>query len=738
LSKANSQADNQTKGQVVNPSGSRLKHVVLLLLLAGVVALLVFGDVGQLLSLDNLKARRDEFRQLAIDQPVISSAVYFAIYVLVAALSLPGAAILTLGGGAIFGFGWGLLLVSFASTLGACCAFLAARWLLRDSIRQRFGDRLATIEQGIAKEGAFYLFTLRLIPAVPFFLVNLLGGLTPLRLLTFAWVSQIGMLPGTAVYVNAGTQIANINSLSGIVSPQLWLSFVLLAVFPFVSRAVLGSVKARQRLAAWRKPSRFDYNIVVIGAGAGGLVTSYIAAVLKARVLLVEKHEMGGDCLNTGCVPSKALIRTAKLVNQIAHSELYGVDAAQSTVRFDRVMDRVHQIIKAIEPHDSVERYTGLGVECAKGHAELLTPWEVRITADDGSSRVVSGKNIVLATGARPFVPALPGLQDSDYYTSDTIWSCREQPRRLVVLGGGPIGSELAQCFARLGSQVTQVDMAPRILPREDEEVSHFVMGRFREEGIEILAGQQAVRIEGVAGERRLILKSSAGETAVAFDKLLIAIGRVARTEGFGLEKLGIGLSPQKTIAVNEFLETDIPHIYVCGDAAGPYQFTHFAAHQAWYASVNALFKGLRRFAVDLRVIPAATYVDPEVARVGLNETEAKAKGIAYEVTTYGLDDLDRAIADSEAHGFVKVLTPPGKDKILGVTIVGSHAGELLAEWTLAMKHGLGLGKILGTIHAYPTWAESAKYAAGEYRRARQPVALLAWLQKFHAWRRGA
>ena len=717
------------------PTGSA-KLVVLLV--AAIVALVVYGDLGRLLSLDNLKSRRDEFQQFAVTQPLLTSLVYFAVYVAVTAFSLPGAAILTLAGGAIFGFGWGLVLVSFASTLGACCAFLAARWLLRDSIRSRFGERLAAVEQGIAKEGAFYLFTLRLIPAVPFFLVNLLGGLTPLRLFTFAWVSQLGMLPGTAVYVNAGTQIANINSLSGIVSPQLWLSFVLLAVFPFISRSILGALKTRKKLSAWKKPARFDYNIVVIGAGAAGLVTSYIAAVLKAKVLLIEKHEMGGDCLNTGCVPSKALIRTAKLVKQIQNPQTYGISAASATVNFSEVMARVHQVIKDIEPHDSVERYTSLGVECAMGNAELLNPWEIKVTAHDGSSRVVSAKNIVLATGARPFVPKLPGLLESDYYTSDTVWSANELPRRLVVLGGGPIGCELAQCFVRLGSQVTQVDMAPRIMPREDEEVSNFVMSRFREEGIEILTAHQAVRVEGNAGERRLILNSPAGEVAVAFDKLLIAIGRVARTEGFGLEKLGIGLSPQKTIAVNEFLETELPHIYVCGDAAGPYQFTHFAAHQAWYASVNALFKGVRRFAVDMRVVPAATYVDPEVARVGLNEQEAKAKGIAYEVTRYGLDDLDRAIADSEAHGFVKVLTPVGKDTLLGVTIVGSHAGELLAEWTLAMKHGLGLGKIMGTIHAYPTWAESAKYAAGEYRKARQPLALLAWLQKFHAWRRGA
>jgi pyruvate/2-oxoglutarate dehydrogenase complex dihydrolipoamide dehydrogenase (E3) component/uncharacterized membrane protein YdjX (TVP38/TMEM64 family) len=732
----------QGRNEFVHPlkpgSTGSAKLLVLLLLVAAIVALVVYGDLGRLLSLDNLKSRRDEFQQFANTQPLLTSLVYFAVYVAVTAFSLPGAAILTLAGGAIFGFGWGLVLVSFASTLGACCAFLAARWLLRDSIRSRFGERLAAVEQGIAKEGAFYLFTLRLIPAVPFFLVNLLGGLTPLRLFTFAWVSQLGMLPGTAVYVNAGTQIANISSLSGIVSPQLWLSFVLLAVFPFISRSIISTLKTRKKLSAWKKPGRFDYNIVVIGAGAAGLVTSYIAAVLKARVLLIEKHEMGGDCLNTGCVPSKALIRTAKLVKQIQNPQAYGISAASATVNFSEVMARVHQVIKDIEPHDSVERYTGLGVECAMGNAELLNPWEVKVTAHDGSSRVVSAKNIVLATGARPFVPKLPGLVESDYYTSDTVWSANELPRRLVVLGGGPIGCELAQCFVRLGSQVTQVDMAPRIMPREDEEVSNFVMDRFREEGIVILTSHQAVRVEGNQGERRLILNSPAGEVAVAFDKLLIAIGRVARTEGFGLEKLGIGLSPQKTIAVNEFLETELPHIYVCGDAAGPYQFTHFAAHQAWYASVNALFKGVRRFAVDMRVVPAATYVDPEVARVGLNEQEAKAKGIAYEVTRYGLDDLDRAIADSEAHGFVKVLTPVGKDTILGVTIVGSHAGELLAEWTLAMKHGLGLGKIMGTIHAYPTWAESAKYAAGEYRKARQPLALLAWLQKFHAWRRGA
>jgi len=713
------------------------------LLWAGAVALAVVTfwawwhfDLGALLTLDQLRASRDALQARVQAQPLATAALFFALYVAATALSIPGAVVLTLAAGAMFGLGWGLLLVSFASSLGALLAFLVARYLLRDVIQARFGTALAPINEGVRKDGTFYLLTLRLVPIFPFWLINLLMGLTPMRAGRFYAVSQVGMLAGTAVYVNAGTQLAAIESPGDILSPGLLGSFVLLALFPWLARAGVGWLERRKVYAKWTRPRSFDRNLVVIGAGAGGLVSAYIAAAVKARVTLVEGHRMGGDCLNTGCVPSKALIRSARMARQLRQAHELGVVEAAGRVDFAAVMRRVHRVIADIEPHDSIERYTDLGVEVLRGHARIASPWTVEVRLADGTTRTLTTKSIVIAAGASPCVPPIPGLAEAGFLTSDTLWGLTELPRRLVVLGGGPIGSELAQSFARLGSAVTQVEMAPRILLREDPEVSELVAASLRADGVRLLTGHQAVRVEVVEGEKRLLARHGDAEVVIPFDELLCAVGRSPRVSGYGLEELGIALTPRQTIATNACLQTLYPNIYAVGDVAGPYQFTHTAAHQAWYAAVNALFGRLRTFKADYRVIPWATFTDPEVARVGLSETEARQQGIAHEVTRYGLDDLDRAIADGSAHGFVKVLTVPGRDRILGVTIVGEHAGDLLAEYVLAMKHGLGLDKILGTIHTYPTLAEANKYAAGEWKRAHAPKRLLAWIGRYHAWER--
>jgi pyruvate/2-oxoglutarate dehydrogenase complex dihydrolipoamide dehydrogenase (E3) component/uncharacterized membrane protein YdjX (TVP38/TMEM64 family) len=711
------------------------KLVVLVVVVALIAAFFVF-DLGRFFSLAYLKSSQAQFAELYQARPALVIGSYLAVYVAVTALSLPGAAILTLAGGAIFGLLAGTVIVSFASSIGATLAFLAARFLLRDSVQARFGARLAEIDRGVAKEGAFYLFTLRLVPLVPFFVINLLMGLTKMKAGTFYWVSQLGMLAGTVVYVNAGTQLAKIESLQGILSPALIGSFVLLGVFPIIAKKIVDTVKARRVYARWRdrKPKTYDRNLVVIGAGAAGLVSAYIAAAVKAKVTLIEGHKMGGDCLNYGCVPSKALIKSAKLMHQMRHGATYGIAGAQAQMSFADVMERVQRVVKDVEPHDSVERYTGLGVDVVLGRAKVLDPWHVQVTKPDGSTQTLSTRAIVLATGAEPFVPPLPGLAEVGVLTSDTMWTLREQPKRLVVLGGGPIGCELAQAFARLGSQVTQIEMLDRIMVREDADASAFAKQALERDGVTVLTGHKALRCERTGDVKAIVVEAGGTQKRIEFDALICAVGRVARLKGYGLEELGI--PTQRTIETNEYLQTIYPNIYACGDVAGPYQFTHTASHQAWYAAVNALFGFAKKFKADYSVIPWATFIDPEVARVGLNEQEAKEKGVAYEVTRYGIDDLDRAIADSAAHGWIKVLTVPGKDKILGATIVGEHAGDLLAEYVLAMKHGLGLNKILGTIHTYPTLAESNKYVAGEWKRAHQPVKLLRWVERLHAWRR--
>ncbi|MDD2808010.1 bifunctional TVP38/TMEM64 family protein/FAD-dependent oxidoreductase [Rhodoferax sp.] len=706
-------------------------------------ALLAFGffalDLNQYLTLEGMKASLGQFETQRAASPLIVGLVFFAVYVVATALSLPGAVILTLAAGALFGLSAGTVMVSFASSIGATLAFWASRYVLRDVIQRRFGDRLKAINDGMAKDGTLYLFTLRLVPIFPFFLVNLLMGLTPVRTLSYYWVSQLGMLAGTLVYVNAGTQLAQINSLSGILSPGLLLSFALLGVFPMLAKKFMTVLQSRRVYAKWQRPKTFDRNLVVIGGGAAGLVTSYIAAAVKAKVTLVEAHKMGGDCLNYGCVPSKALIKSSRVAHQMRHAENYGLSATAPQFSFKKVMARVHEVIATVAPHDSVARYTELGVEVLQGYATIVDPWTVEIKLNHGGTQRLTTRSIVIAAGARPFVPPLPGLDDVGYVTSDTLWDefakLDAPPARLVVLGGGPIGCELAQSFGRLGSKVTQIEMAPRIMIREDIEVSDLARDSLSRDGIDVLTSHKALRCEREGNHKFIVVEHQGQEKRIEFDALLCAVGRVARLQGYGLENLGI--PTQRTVAVNDYLETLYPNIYAAGDVAGPYQFTHTAGHMAWYAAVNALFGEFKKFKVDYSVVPWATFIEPEVARVGLNEQDAKEKNIPYEVTKYGIDDLDRAIADGTAHGFVKVLTVPGKDRILGVTIVGEHAGDLLAEFVLAMKHGLGLNKILGTIHTYPTLAEANKYVAGEWKRAHAPQKVLVWLGRFHAWRRG-
>lgn len=706
------------------------KLLLIVALLAVVVSFFVF-DLGQYLTLENLKEHQQAFERYYENNTGLTLLLYFAAYVLMAAFSLPGAAVMTLAGGALFGLGIGFVVVSFASSFGATLAFLVSRFLLRDAVQAKFREKLVVINKGIRENGAFYLFTLRLVPIFPFFIINLVMGLTPIRVLVFYIVSQLGMLPGTLVYVNAGTQLSKIQTLQDILSPALVLSFVLLGIFPLIAKSLVSFVSGRRIYAKWSKPKKFDYNMVVIGGGSAGLVASYIGSAVKAKVALIEKHKMGGDCLNTGCVPSKALIRSAKMLAYAGRAKDFGFNSAKVEFNFAAVMNRVQRIIKKVAPHDSIERYTNLGVDVIQGEARITSPFTV-----DVNNRTLTTRNIIVATGARPFVPPIPGLDQVKYLTSDNVWDIKTLPSRLVVLGGGPIGCELTQAFARLGSRVTQVEMMPRIMLREDKDISEIIHKQFEDEGIRVLTGHKAQEVRVSGDQKILVCQGASGKTEIEFDEILVAVGRSANSRGFGLEDLGVTLQANGTIETNGLLQTNYPNIYCSGDVAGPYQFTHTAAHQSWYASVNALFGKFKKFTVDYRVIPWATFTDPEIARVGLNIQEAEEGNIPYEKTDYGIEDLDRAIADSADHGVVRVLTKPGTDKILGVTIVGAHAGDLISEYVLAMKHKLGLNKIMATIHIYPTLAEANKYAAGAWKKAHAPEKLLNWIGRYHAWMR--
>jgi dihydrolipoamide dehydrogenase len=696
---------------------SRLLLLSLIILL---IAAAVYFDLHQAISLDNFKARQNDVDSWVSANPLLAATGYLVLYIVVAAVNIPGAAAMTLVAGALFGVVQGTIIVSFASSIGATLAFLLSRYLLRGMVEQRFGGTLTRINAGIAKDGGYYLFTLRLVPLFPFFAINMVMGLTRLKAGTFYWVSQLGMFPATVLYVNAGTRLSQVETLGGILSPQIVASFVLLGLFPLLARRLLNAYSTRKQRRSFTRPAAFDTNLVVIGAGSAGLVTAYIAAAAKAKVTLIEREKMGGDCLNTGCVPSKALIRSSRIMSYMNRAGEFGLSIGGANVDFGAVMRRVQTVIETIEPHDSVERYTELGVDCIQGDARITSPWTVEV---DG--KTIRTRSIVIATGGTPSVPPIPGLEHTPYLTSDNLWELEALPGKLLVLGGGAIGCELAQAFARLGTEVTQVEMLPRLLAAEDPEVSAAIESAFRADGIKVLTNTRAVQFESVAGNNVLICESDHGEQRIAFDKVLVATGRRGNTEGLGLEKLNIESKANGTLEVNDYLQTVYPNIYACGDVAGPYQLTHAAAHQAWYCAMNALFGGFWKFRVDYTVIPRAVFCDPEVASVGINETQAKEQGIAYEISDYGIDDLDRAIADGEAHGFVRVLTPPNSDKILGATIVGSHAGDILGEYTLAMRNGLGLSKILGTVHIYPTLAEANKFAAGIWRKAHLPGRLL-------------
>lgn len=707
----------------------KIRYLFLLLIVIVVGSFFVF-DLGRFTTLEFVQSQLTALVTFTQENFALAALIYASVYVVMAAFSIPGALMMTLLGGALFGVLWGTVIVSFASSIGATLAFLIARTILHDWVQNRYGEKLEPINRGIRKDGGFYLFTIRMVPLFPYFLVNLLMSLTPIKATTFYLATQSGMLLATAAFVNAGSELARITSLSGLVSGSVLLSFALIGIMPLAARFIVNSIQRRKLARRFGRPRKFDVNTVVIGAGSAGLVASLIVAGAKAKVVLIEKHRMGGDCLYTGCVPSKSLLRSGHIKSLIDNAAGYGMKDAAATVDFPAVMQRIRNIIARIEPHDSPERFTSLGVECVSGEAMIESPYVVRV-----NDRKITTRSIILATGARPLVPPIPGLDQVDYLTSDSVWNLESLPERLLVVGGGPIGCELAQAFSNLGSKVTQVEMAPRILLREDPEVSELMTEQFRRQGIETLTNHRVVKFGSAEGGHFMEAEHDGEIVRVPFDRVLLALGRKPNVEGFGLEELELPLTAGGAVEVNQLLQTAYPNIYACGDVAGPYQFTHMASHQAFFAAMNALAGGWRK--VNYNAVPWATFTNPEVARVGLSEQEAREKGIEFEVTRYELETHDRALADGENLGFVKVLTPPGKDRILGATIVGHHAGDLIGEFVLAMTHGMGLGKIAAATHIYPTMLEANKFAANAWRKAHMPNSAFPWLERYFRWQRG-
>lgn len=737
-----------------------LAFALIAVLALGLALGLTWG-LGAYPDIATLQNHYTELQAWYVDAPWTVRGTFFGVYVLAASVSLPGIVLLTLAGGAVLGFGWGLLLVSFASSIGATLSFWMARYLFRDWAVSRLGSHFKMLHAGMEREGALYLLSLRLIPLVPFIAVNLAMGLTRIRTGTFYVVSQIGMLLGTAVYIHAGTQLAQLQSTADILSSDMLIALVLLGLMvggmPIFAPWLLDKLRQRRALRPWRgqRPKTFDRNLVVIGAGAGGLVSAYIAASAQAQVTLVEAKAMGGDCLNYGCVPSKALIQSAKVAHLTRTAAPFGIVADVVSVDWPAVMRRIRAVIASIAPHDSAERFRAMGVDVRQGHATILNPWTVEISSPGNAPQRLTTRSIVIATGAQAIVPPIPGLKEVGFATSDTLWEQLEKyssvPKRIAIVGGGPIGCELAQALARLGVKVTLIESAARVLVRDDVEVSNLVEAALTADGVEVLTSHSALRCEtpnNVNGQEKTLWLVNTGaahdklqkEFALHFDLLLCAVGRRARLGSLGLEALGI--STEYTVHTNDYLQTVIPNIFAAGDVAGPYQFTHTAAHQAWHATINALFGDFKRFKVNYHAVPCVTFVAPEVARVGLNEQEAIEQGVDFEVTRFDVADLDRALCDAAdpktpPSGWIKVLTTPGRGKILGVTIVAAHGAEMLAEYVLAMRHGLGLNHVLQTVHTYPTWGEANKYAAGIWRRSHAPIWALELSRRLNDWRRG-
>ncbi|MEI7785895.1 MAG: FAD-dependent oxidoreductase [Betaproteobacteria bacterium] len=706
-----------------------------LALMLAVALFLAWSWGGTWLSLEALREHQKDWWIWQASHPWLARAAFATVYVGVTGMSLPGATVLTLAGGALFGFVEGAVLVLLAATLGATLAMVVARYLLRDLARHYAGRWHAALERGMARDGNFYLLALRLLPVFPFFAINLAMGLTQMRAGPFAAISLVGMVPATLVYVHAGGALSRLRSASDVWSADLLLALAALAALPLLLRWALPRWRARRALARWwaQRPQRFDRNLVVIGAGAGGLVTAYMASALRAKVSVIEAERPGGDCLYRGCVPSKTLIHAARQMHQARQAGQFGVQVGEPALDGPALMRRLQQVISQIEPHDSAERYTALGVEVLKARARILNPWTVELQDGQGT-RQLSTRAIVVATGSTPVLPQWPGLEQVDAVTSDTLWdrlaALQQIPRRILVVGGGAIGCELSQALARLGAQLTLVEQGPQLLAQEDTDVGEAALQALQAAGVEVLL-QARVQRCGRDEQRHALVHSAAGERRIEFDLLLLALGRRPRWQGLGLEALGL-----KEFVVDEYLETPIPGIFAAGDVTGQGQLTHAAGHQGWHAAVHAV-QGFYRMRADRALMPQTLFLDPQIARVGLNEKQAQAQGLAYDLTRLDLAELDRAIIEGSRSGFIKLLTAAGSDRLLGVCIVGEQAGELLAEFTLAMNNGLGLKRVLASVHPYPTFSQANQLAAGAHRRTHQPRWALPWLKRYHAWRRG-
>lgn len=498
------------------------------------------------------------------------------------------------------------------------------------------------------------------------------------------------------------------------------------AVRSEANQRLLGNV----RPSGWRNPTPTGrYNLVVIGGGSAGLVAAVGAAGLGAKVALLERNLLGGDCLNVGCVPSKTLLRSAKVLGEIASAHHFGVGVESMRVDFRRVMERVHHVRAEISEHDSVHRLSKLGIDVFLGEAHFVGPHA--ITIDD---QTLTFSKAVIATGSRPAVPPIPGLRETGYLTNETVWDLVDLPPRLAIIGAGPIGAELAQAFRRFGSEVAVFDVIPRLLGREDEDAAEVLRRTFEREGIALSLGSEILQVARREHAKELVYKQNGETHTLLVDEILVAAGRLPNLEGLHLEAANVAYH-KRGVEVDDTLRTTNPNIYAAGDVASRFQFTHVADATARMVLQNALFPGPKKRLSDL-IIPWVTYTDPEVAHVGMYEWEAEKAGIPVQTFVHAFADTDRGRADGEQEGFVKVHVKKGTDKMIGATIVGRHAGELISEITVAMSGRLGLRHLAAVIHPYPTEAEAIRKVADAYNRTRLTPTIAKFLKCWFNWQR--
>ncbi len=692
-----------------------------------------------------------------------------AAYAVLTVAMIPGSA-LTIGSGLIFGFWKGFAVVTVGANLGALGAFLLARTLFRERAEAlaRGQKTFRAVDSAIAREGFRIVLLLRLSPVFPFTVLNVLLGVTGISAASYVLANLIGMLPGTLMFVYLGTlgeAAAGTQSLGQTVLRIVGLAatVVVTVVITRIARRALKAASLDgganpgvapeaapvgagaktipgdaydQALLASVKPTAHvnpipqdRYNLVVIGAGTAGLVTAAGGAGLGAKVALIEKHMFGGDCLNVGCVPSKGIIRAGRAAAAVREAGAFGIRlAGEPRIDFAATMERMRRLRAGIAPHDSVKRFSELGIDVYLGEGRFTGPDEIEV----GGNKL-RFQAAVIATGARATFPRIPGIEEVEPLTNENVFTLTELPRSLILLGAGAIGCEMAQTFRRLGSEVTIVIRGNRIMTREDPDAALIVQRKFEQEGIRVLTGSAIKRAEKRGGKKVIVIERDGSEESVEADQILIGMGRAPNVEGLGLSAAGIAYGTEG-VTVDANMRTTNPRVFAAGDICSRLKFTHAADAQARIVLRNALFFGRAR-ATDL-VIPWCTYTDPEIAHVGCYEKEARDRGLAVTTFTVPLEDVDRAILDGETEGFGRIHLKSGTDRILGATVVASHAGDMIGELTMAIQNGLGAGKLASVIHPYPTQGEVVRKLGDAYMRTKLTPGVKRIMARILRWRR--